>query len=180
MVASRFFATPRRRRTIPTKPIRWIVPFPPGGGTDTTARIIAQKLADEHRQDAWSSTTARAPAATSAPSSSRTRRPTATRILQTTNGQHAINAALYTSCRAIRSRTSRRSPSWRACRCSCVHPSVPAQTLQELIALREGEPGQAQLRLVRHRRAAAPRAARSSSALAGIDILHVPYKGTRR
>src|SRR5688500_18775012 len=30
----------------PSKPIRWIVPFPPGGGADATARIISQKMTE--------------------------------------------------------------------------------------------------------------------------------------
>src|ERR1044071_6065592 len=30
----------------PERPIRWIVPFPPGGGADATARIISQKIAE--------------------------------------------------------------------------------------------------------------------------------------
>src|SRR5437870_1863028 len=30
----------------PSRPIRWIVPFPPGGGADATARIISQKVAE--------------------------------------------------------------------------------------------------------------------------------------
>ena len=33
-------------QTYPTKPVRWIIPFPPGGGTDTISRTLAQKLAD--------------------------------------------------------------------------------------------------------------------------------------
>jgi tripartite-type tricarboxylate transporter receptor subunit TctC len=34
----------------PTKPIRWIVPFPPGGPTDVVARIVGQRLGDRVRQ----------------------------------------------------------------------------------------------------------------------------------
>ncbi|HEV8520079.1 MAG TPA: tripartite tricarboxylate transporter substrate-binding protein, partial [Burkholderiales bacterium] len=37
-------------RDYPVKPIRVIVPYAPGGGTDTTARILAQKLTDKWGQ----------------------------------------------------------------------------------------------------------------------------------
>src|SRR5687767_12648749 len=38
------FALPRMAQEYPNKPIRWIVPFPPGGGADATARTISQKM----------------------------------------------------------------------------------------------------------------------------------------
>jgi tripartite-type tricarboxylate transporter receptor subunit TctC len=39
-----FASTAALAQTYPVKPIRWIVPFPPGGGNDTIARRVAQKL----------------------------------------------------------------------------------------------------------------------------------------
>src|SRR5258706_11578591 len=43
-------AWPAQEQTYPSKPIRFIAPFSPGGGSDYTARLFAQKLGERFKQ----------------------------------------------------------------------------------------------------------------------------------
>ncbi len=57
---------PAHAQQWPTKPIRLIVPYPPGGGNDNLARLFGQKLGERLGQR-WSSTIGRAREPLSAP-----------------------------------------------------------------------------------------------------------------
>ncbi len=58
-----------------------------------------------------------------------------------------------------------------------VNPSLPAKTVQELVAYAKANPGKLSYGLVRHRHLCAPQHGRSSSSAPGIDMQHVPYQG---
>src|SRR5512140_940607 len=112
----------------PSRPIRWIVPFPPGGGADATARIISQKVAENTGKSVVVDYRAGAGGNIGTEYVARSV-PDGYTILQTTNG-HTIQPHL-------------RKQSWDPVKdfapitvvagfplLIAVHPSVPAQSLQ--------------------------------------------------
>jgi tripartite-type tricarboxylate transporter receptor subunit TctC len=159
----------------PTRPIRLITPFAPGGPSDTLARLLSVKLNEPLGQPVIVDNRPAAAgivgfevAAKSAPDGYT--------LLLGSNGGLTMNPSLYTKLpydpkRDYQPITQLESGP----QILVVHPSVPAKSVQELIALAKSKPGQINF-------ASAGTTNRISAELfksqAGIDIVNVAYKGT--
>ena len=175
LLASVALAGPSLAQGYPTKPVKLIVGFPPGGPVDVVARIFADKFGTMWNQPVL---VENRPGATGNIATDFVAKsaPDGYTILFTAN-THVINGALYSKLPydPIRDFT----PISQVAYYSLVlvaHPSVPANTLKEVIALAKANPGKLTFNSAgsgtpTHLTAELFRIA------AGIDILHVPYKG---
>jgi tripartite-type tricarboxylate transporter receptor subunit TctC len=164
------------QQAYPVKPIRLILPFPPGGSTDIVARLIGQKLTDswgvpvlvDNRPGAGGNIAAEISA--KAPPDGHT--------LFQVNVANAIGATLYP--KLAYDLISSFAPVTQLATTPYVllaHPSVPAKNTPELIVLAKARPG-----MLNYASAGAGSATRLSGellkALSATNIVHVPYKGT--
>src|SRR5688572_24111270 len=159
----------------PDKPVRFIVPFPPGGGTDSLARILGVKLSEawgqqviiENRGGAQGNigTAAGAKAA-----------PDGYTITLAHQGALVINPHLYTANVGYDSLKDF-APVARATEMAfilVVHPSVPAKSMKELAELARSQPG----KLAFASTSSGPQMAGELFRLTTkTQMLHVPYKG---
>jgi tripartite-type tricarboxylate transporter receptor subunit TctC len=159
----------------PAKPVRIVVPFPPGGPTDVLARVLAQKLGDSMGQQfvvdnrpGATGTIAAAMVAKSPPDGY-------TMIMHSTSSH--VSAYLYRQITYDPMKDFAPVASAGALAFYLVtHPSLPVKTVKEIIALAKRSPGEL-----------AFCSAGSGSgghlvmamfmAETGIKLLHVPYKG---
>jgi tripartite-type tricarboxylate transporter receptor subunit TctC len=165
---------PGAAQNYPTRPIDLIVPFVPGGTTDTIARMIAQRITDNWPQPAIvnnrpgaGSTIGTAVVAKAAPDGHT--------LLVTTIG-FAINATMqkvpYDSIKDFAPITELASIPLML----VVHSSLPVNNLQEFIALAKSQPGG--LDYASSGTGTSPHlAAEMFKAMAGVNLVHVPYKG---
>ncbi len=161
-------------QTYPTKPVRLVVPFPPGGFADVYGRVLAvhlgntfgQSVVVENRSGAGGNIGADVVAKSA---------PDGYALVMGTVGTHAINASLYSKMPydAIRDF----SPVAFVAEAEgllVAHPSVPANTVPELIALARSKPltyGSAGAGTTGHL------AGELFKSMAKVDITHIPYKG---
>jgi len=164
-----------RAQAYPSRPVRIIVGFPPGGATDIQARLMGQWLSERLGQQfiienrAGASGNIGTEAVAKAPADGYT-------LLQIVT-PHAINAALYSNLNFDFIRDI--APVICAARLAyvvVVHPSVPAATIPELIAYAKANPGKMNYG------SAGPGTPQNIACelfkmMAGVNLVHVPYRG---
>ena len=164
-------------RTFPVKPVRLLVPYPPGGGNDTMARAIGAKLTDEWQQQVIIDNRAGANGLVAA-ELTMAAAPDGYTLFMANIGSHAINPALYKNIPydAVRD-FAPVSQLGSTANVLVIHPSTPAKNLQELIALAKARPG-----VLTYGSNGIGSSQHLAGALFGttfgINLVHVPYKGT--
>lgn len=164
------------QQNYPNRPIRFIVPFAPGGGTDFVGRLVAQKLGErlgqqlvvENRSGAGGAIGTNLVASAA---------PDGYTLLLGMVSPLAINPNLekvpYDPVRDF-SAASLLASSYHVL---VVHPSLPAKSVKDLVALAKARPGQ-----INYASAGAGTnlflIAELFKSATGTDIVHIPYKGT--
>ena len=167
---------PASAQPYPNRPLRIVVPFPPGGGTDIGTRIVAQKL-----QEAWGQAVIveNKPGAAGIVGTELTAKsaPDGYTFMMGNIGTHAINVSLYKKLAYDPVRDF--APVSMVADLPLlllVHPSVPANSVKELIALAKSQPGK--LNFSSSGAGGSMHvAAELFKSMAGVDMVHIPYKG---
>lgn len=163
-------------QSFPSKPVRWIVPFPPGGATDIIARIVAAKMSEAWKEPVVVENRAGAAGAIGSEAVARAA-PDGHTILMGTTSTHAVGPAINP--KLPYNHLTDFAPVTLVATFPNVlvaHPST-ADSLQDLIAKLKANPGKYNF---------GSSGAGSSTHLAGelfklmtqTDINHIPYKGT--
>ena len=158
----------------PTKPIRLIVPFPPGGSNDILGRFLAQKMSDRLGQQTIVDNRAGADGIIGTELAARAPADGHTLLIVSTS--YTMNPAIhklpYDPVKSLAPISLIASGG----NVIAVHPSLPIKTVKELIAVAKAKPGQL-------------RYASSGiggfnhfggelfNTMAGVKLVHVPYKG---
>ncbi|MEO7726005.1 MAG: tripartite tricarboxylate transporter substrate binding protein [Burkholderiales bacterium] len=159
----------------PTKPIRIVAPFAPGGGTDLIARVAAQKMTESLGQQAVVDNRPGAGGVLGAELGAKA--PPDGYTFTLIAGSYAVNPALFKlNFDPINDITPVIQLS-QGPFLVVVHPSLPVKNIKELIALAKSKP--AQLTFASSGAGSITQLATELFAdMAGIKMIHIPYKGT--
>lgn len=162
-------------QAFPSKPIRLVVPFPPGGGTDVVARTVAPRMSEFLGQNIVVEN--RAGAGSNVGTEYVFKSPPDGYTILLTSSANAINATLSPNI------------SWNLAKdfdpivllvmnqsLLVVHPSVPVSNVREFIELAKAKPGGITIASSGNG-SSAHLGAELFKLMAGVNLLHVPYKG---
>ena len=161
----------------PNKPIKWIIPYPPGGITDSATRMVVQKVQE---QTGWTIVIENKPGANSILGADlAARSPADGYTFLTVIGAHAANATLYAGRLPYDVVKSFAPVSLVgiAPLVMTVTNNLPAKDMKELIAYAKANPGKLSFGSSGVG-AAAHLTQELFKQVAGVDMIHVPYKGT--
>jgi tripartite-type tricarboxylate transporter receptor subunit TctC len=170
------FASPSGAQSWPNKPVKIVVPFGPGGPADVYARILAQELTGVFGQQFIVDDKPGAGAVIGTDIAAKSP-PDGYTFLMMSN-THTTNETLFANKPYVLMRDLVAvTPVNSSDLVMVVHPSVPAKTLQEFIALAKAKPGQLSYA------SSGPgtpyhMAGELFKTMSGTDILHVPHKGS--
>ena len=167
---------PAFAQTFPTKPLQIIVPLAPGGGTDLLARVIADKLRDKFGQPVTVENRSGAAGNIGADAVFKAA-PDGHTLLFTQPAPLVVNKALYGKLTFEPEQFVPIALVSIQDIMLAVNPKVPASSLPELIAYARANPGK--LNFGSSGAGSAPHlAAELFGSIAGVKMVHVPYKGS--
>lgn len=177
ILAAAAMPAPAAAQAYPAKPIRLICPFPPAGAVDIASRAIAdamsktigQTVAVENKPGAGGNLGAEAAARAA---------PDGYTIFMSTSGIQAINPALYAKMPVdVNKELVPVAPLVSLNNVLVLHPSVKANSVQEVIALAKANPGK-----IPYASSGNGTSIHMSGAmfthLTGTELIHIPYKGS--
>ena len=160
----------------PQRPVTWVVPFPPGGGTDISARTVAAKLGEKWKQTVVIENRAGAAGIVGADAAAKAR-PDGYTLLIVNVGIVSINPALYPKLPYDADKAF--APISLLCELPFVlmaSPKLAANSVQELVAYAKANPGK--VTFASSGQGGSPHLTAEIFQLAtGTQMTHVPYKG---
>ncbi|MBD9402301.1 tripartite tricarboxylate transporter substrate binding protein [Comamonas sp. CMM02] len=160
----------------PNKPVKLVVPYPPGGPTDIVARVVAQKLQEQMGQSFFIENRPGAGANIGAEAVARSPADGYTLVVATT--AHAINPSLFAKLSySITKDFASISQLTSGPLVIVTNPATPANNVKELIALAKSKQGGLNYASSGNGQST-HLSAELFNAMGGVKMAHVPYKGS--